>query len=64
MKPVELVKHEVYPQLYRIKYDDGVVSEEFYNKTRASDIIRNYGVYARAMENRSKTVEKHTPTTA
>lgn len=49
MKPIELIKDETYPLMYRIKYDDGVVSDEMYNLTRAKDILKNYKSYAQAM---------------
>ncbi len=34
---MEIVKDLVHPTMYRIKWSDGVLSADFYNKTRAKE---------------------------
>lgn len=50
MKPIKIVKDSTYPTQYRLKWEDGVLSEDFYNLTRAKDILVNYDEYRRSME--------------
>jgi hypothetical protein len=50
MKPTSIVKDTKYPNMYRLKWEDGILSEDFYNFTRAKDILRNYDLYRRNME--------------
>lgn len=57
MKPKQIVEDRNYKGMYRLEYDDGVVSEEMYNLTRARDILRNYPSYVRDM-NASERMEE------
>jgi hypothetical protein len=40
--PIKITEDTVYPSQYRLEWADGVLSEDFYNKTRATDILNNY----------------------
>lgn len=42
---MRIVKDKVHPNMYRIKWPDGVLSADFYNKTRARDISRHINFY-------------------
>lgn len=56
MKPTEVVQDETYQNLYRLKWPDGVLSEDLYNKPRANDILLNYDVYRADMQKLEETV--------
>lgn len=49
-KPIKVVQDTKYPTMFRLQWADGVLSEDFYNKTRAHDILRNYDNYVKNME--------------
>ncbi len=46
-KPTKIVKDMKYSNMYRLQWKDRVQSEDFYNLTRANDILRNYLEYAK-----------------
>lgn len=50
MKPIKIVEDKTCPEMFRLEWSDGVLSEDFYNQTRAHDILRNYDEYRRNME--------------
>lgn len=52
MEPIEVVEDKVYKLMFRLKWSDGVLSADFYNFTRANDILRNYDLYVMGMEMR------------
>lgn len=56
-KPTEMVKDEKYPEMYRLKWADGVLSADFYNLTRAKDILKNYDFYRNNMKQRENMSE-------
>lgn len=43
--PVKITQDRKYPSQYRLEWKDGVQSEDFYNLTRANDILNNYASY-------------------
>jgi hypothetical protein len=44
------VDHDMkYEGMYRLRWADGVVSEDMYNLTRAKDILKNYQLYRQHM---------------
>jgi hypothetical protein len=57
MKPIEVVVDKTYPNMWRVRYNDGVISEEMYNLTRANDILKNYRNYVKVV-NTSETPKK------
>lgn len=52
-KPIKIIKDEKYPDMYRLQWKDGVLSQDMYNLTRAKDILKNYREYAKNMALRS-----------
>lgn len=50
MQPKEIIEDKVYKGMYRLKWSDGVLSEDFYNLTRANDILANYDLYVSSMK--------------
>lgn len=60
MKPVKVIKDLEYPDMYRLKWKDKVLSEDMYNLTRANDILRNYDEYLANMESRDR-ITKNKP---
>lgn len=50
MKPDKIVEHETYKGMYYLEWPDGVQSADFYNLTRAKDILKNYDSYVNNME--------------
>jgi hypothetical protein len=48
--PIKVVADTKYPTMYRLKWKDGVLSEDMYNLTRAKDILRNYPDYVADMK--------------
>lgn len=61
MKPIAIVKDTEYTEMYRLRWKDGVLSEDFYNLTRANDILNNYDEYIRNMKMRSNTRARKSP---
>lgn len=45
MKPVRILKDKKYEDMYRLQWEDKVLSEDMYNLTRAHDILLNYDLY-------------------
>lgn len=45
MKPIRAVVDSKYPNMHRLQWEDGVLSADMYNLTRANDILRNYDRY-------------------
>lgn len=54
-KPVGIEQDSKYPEMYRLKWADGVLSEDFYNKTRAHDMLLNYDLYRMGMKMRGNS---------
>ena len=59
-KPIRIIKDKKYPEMYRLQWKNGDISVKYglesdggptsygmYNLTRAKDILRNYGEYAK-----------------
>lgn len=40
MLPITLVAHSDYPKMFYVQWEDGVLSMDFYNLTRASSFIK------------------------
>lgn len=59
MKPNYLVPHKEHKGMYYLAWEDGSLSYDFYNLTRAHDILKNYADYRNNMEKRGKIVGKH-----
>ena len=57
MKPIKIVKDQKYPGMYRLKWKDGVLSEDMYNLTRAHDILLNYEEYRANMLKRAPDID-------
>lgn len=51
-EPVKLRQDTKYLSMYRLEWEDEVLSEDFYNKTRANDILKNYAEYRYHMKKR------------
>jgi hypothetical protein len=49
VKPTEVVKDKKVKDMFRLKWPDGVLSEDFYNLARANDILKNYAEYRNNM---------------
>lgn len=49
--PIKITQDEKYPSQYRLEWEDGTLSEDFYNRTRANDILNNYNLYVHNMKN-------------
>jgi hypothetical protein len=45
MKPKKIIKHETYVGMYRLYYGKGMVSDNFWNISRANDILNRYDEY-------------------
>jgi hypothetical protein len=37
---MKLIEHEYHSEMYYIEWDDGIRSQHFYNRTRATELIR------------------------
>lgn len=61
MKPNEVVEDKYCKGMYRLRWPDGVLSTDFYNWTRANDILNNYDYYSRNTELRTLDKELDTP---
>lgn len=55
MKPTKIVEHKKYQGMYYLVWEDGVKSQDFYNLTRANDILKNYDEYRLNMLKRDPT---------
>lgn len=44
---MKLVKHKTYANMFYVEYDDGVLTQDFYNKSRAKDFMRRIEEYKR-----------------
>jgi hypothetical protein len=44
-RPISIVPDSKYPNMHRLQWADGVLSQDMYNLTRAKDILRNYDKY-------------------
>lgn len=53
MKPIEVVADTKNIGMYRLRWKDGTLSEDFYNQTRANDILKNYDQYRENMRKRT-----------
>lgn len=58
MNPIAIEQDKEYPQMYRLKWADDVLSEDFYNLTRAKDILRNYASYRDGMRRRGRKTNR------
>lgn len=45
MKPMRVVDDPIYNKISRLEWADGSISVDWYNLTRANDILRNYDRY-------------------
>jgi hypothetical protein len=45
MKPTGIVRDSTHPGMFRLLWEDGVLSADMYNLSRAYDILRNYDAY-------------------
>lgn len=61
MRPVEVVQDNIHQHLYRIKYDDGAVSDEMYNKSRAVDVLHQYDWKVEQMKKSDRASTKNIP---
>jgi hypothetical protein len=52
MKPTAIVPDAKHAGMFRLKWPDGVLSNDMYNQTRASDILRCYDGYVHLMRQR------------
>ena len=50
--PIKIVKDKIYPDMYRLKWEDGVLSEDMYNLSWAHDIFLHYAEYRENMRRR------------
>lgn len=50
MKPYKIIEHKKYKGMYYLVWEDGVKSQDFYNLTRANDILKNYDLYRYNMQ--------------
>lgn len=55
MKPSGIVEHKTYKGMYYLEWADGVKSVDFYNLTRAKDILKNYDSYVKNTEMEGNT---------
>lgn len=53
-KPTKVVPCEEYPGLYRLQWKSGDLSQDYYNLTRAKDILKHYREYRKNMALRSQ----------
>ena len=37
---MKLIEHEYHSEMYYIEWDDGIRSQHFYNRTRATELMR------------------------
>ena len=47
---------KVVPVMFKLQWEDGTLSEDCYNLTRANDILRNYDKYMKNMKKRDKQI--------
>lgn len=50
MQPVKIETDTKYPWMYWLIWEDGVRSESCYNKTRATEYLKNYNFHIRNRE--------------
>lgn len=60
-KPTKIVKDKEHKGLCRLKWADGVFSEDLYNLTRAKDILKNYDAYRYNMTKRTEGFDLNAP---
>ena len=60
MHPIAVIQDTKYPTMYRLKWKDGVLSADFYNLSRANDILQHYDAYVAAMAIRGLDPRRHT----
>lgn len=48
-KPIMIIEDQDHTGMFRLLWEDGVLSEDFYNATRANDILNNYDEYRNNM---------------
>lgn len=51
-EPIRIVEDKKYPSMYRLQWKNGRKSENFYNRTRATDILKNYASYVENNKNK------------
>lgn len=50
--PVKITKDIKYPSMFRLEWEDGTLSQDFYNLSRAHDILVHYTEYRKEMKKR------------
>lgn len=50
--PVKVVPDKYVPLMFRLKWENGDLSSDFYNETRANDILKNFAAYEEDMRRR------------
>lgn len=50
--PIEIVPDKYVPLMWRLRWKNGDLSDDFYNETRANDILHNYLAYRGDMKRR------------
>lgn len=58
-KLVKITEDNKYKDMFRLEWSDGVLSEDFYNLTRANEILKNYDEYVKDMNIRGNHYRKH-----
>ncbi len=43
--PVKVIKDKYVPLMFRLQWSNGDLSSDYYNETRANDILNNYFAY-------------------
>ncbi len=56
--PVKLAPHPKYPDMFYLEWEDGVLSADFYNLTRANDILKYYDGYTQNYDYLEETRKK------
>ena len=59
-KPIAIVRHQKYEEMYYVLYSDGETGDNFYNLSRAKDIVAHYEDYVADM-NAEDTIRKTKP---
>lgn len=54
VSPIKIEQDVKYPSMYWLVWEDGIRSETFYNKTRATEYLKNYTFYLNNLEHGEK----------
>lgn len=55
--PIKITKDIKYPSMFRLEWENGTLSQDFYNLSRAHDILHNYSEYRANMKKKPPNID-------